>query len=175
MNAQRPPISILDEKIMACSFWTHLVCFMFMSIWFSTKCFTAFSVASFMSMWFSTQCLKSLSAHKCFNMCSKSHLPTHAVFFWLALPSCQPKCAPKLCHAGQPWHVHCILGYIYAMHFVWQGPPPGDEAWSTQPNDCQLLCFNCSFRFHLTLQHQLDQQRLAHQDQVAWNLVSKHQ
>ena len=113
MNAQRPPISILDEKIMACSFWTHLVCFMFMSIWFSTKCFTAFSVASFMSMWFSTQCLKSLSAPKCFNMCSKSHLPTHAVFFWLALPSCQPKCAPKLCHAGQPWHVHCILGYIY--------------------------------------------------------------
>ena len=39
------------------------------------------------------------------------------------------------------------------MHFVWQGPPPGDEAWSTQPNDCQLLCFNCSIRFHLTLQH----------------------
>ena len=112
-----------------------------------------------MSMWFSTQCLSSFSAPKCSNMCSKSHMSTMLHFFWLAVPSC----AQKLCHGGQPWHVHCILGYIYAMHFVLQEPPPGDdEAWSAQPNDCQP-CFNFSFRLHLTLEHQLDQQRLVHQ------------
>ena len=149
-----------------CSFWGHLVCFMLMSIWFSTKCFPAFSVASFMSMWFSTQCLKSFSAPKCFkHVFQITCVNPSCCFFGLHCQCCQPKyTAPKLCHGGQPWHVHCILGYIYAMHFVWQEPPPGDdEAWSTQPNDCQLLCFNSSFRFHLTLQHHLNQQRLAHQ------------
>ena len=152
-------ISSLDGKIMASGFWSHLVCFMFMSIWFSTKCFTAFSVASSMSMWFSTHCLNSFSAPRCFKHVFQITYVNHAAFFWLALPSC----APNLRHGGQPWHVHCILGYIYAMHFVLQEPPPGDdEAWSAQPNDCQP-CFNFSFRLHLTLEHQLDQQRLVHQ------------
>ena len=119
-----------------------------------------FQLSVSMSMWFSTQCLNSFSAPRCSNMCSKSHMSTMLHFFCL---QCQAACAQKLCHGGQPWHVHCILGYIYAMHFVWQEPPPrDDEAWSTQPNDCQL-CFNFSLRLHLTLQHQLNQQRLVHQ------------
>ena len=109
--------------------------------------------------WVQHTVLKFVLSTTMLQTCVPNHICQPCCIFWLAVPSC----AQKLCHGGQPWHVHCILGYIYAMHFVWQEPPPrDDEAWSTQPNDCQL-CFNFSFRLHLTLQHQLNQQRLVHQ------------
>jgi hypothetical protein len=113
-----------------------------------------------MSMWFSTQCLKSFSAPKCFkHVFQITFVNPCWIYFGLrcqaASPSVHQNCAMEDSHGM------CIAFWV--TYFVWQEPPPGDEAWSTQPNDCQLLCFNFSFRFHLTLQHHLDQQRLAHQ------------
>ena len=148
---------------MASSFWGHIVCFMFMSIWFSTMCFTAFSVVSFHVHVVQHTVLKFILSTKMFKHVFQITYVNHAAFFFGL--QCQAACAQKLCHGGQPWHVHCILGYIYAMHFVLQeqeAPPKDDEAWSTEPNECQP-CLNLSFRFQLTLQHQLDQQRLVHQ------------
>ena len=33
-----------------------------------------------------------------------------------SLPSCQPKCAPKLCHGGQPWHVATSWVLLHHIH-----------------------------------------------------------
>ena len=107
-------MSSLGEKIMASSFWSHIVCFMFMSIWFSTKCFTAFSGASFMSMWFSTWCLKSFSAPKCFkHVFQITCVNPCSIHCQAASPSVHQNCAMEdshgMCIAFWVTYMQCIL------------------------------------------------------------------
>ena len=119
---QKPPISSLDEKLMACSFWSHLVCFMFMSIWFSTKCFTAFSGASFHVHVVQHIVLKIILSTKVLQTCVPDHMCQPMLeFFGLhcqaASPSVHQNCAMEDSHGM--WLLHGFCCTISMMGTKW--------------------------------------------------------
>jgi hypothetical protein len=123
-----------------------------------------------MSMWFSTHCLNSFSAPRCFKHVFQITYVNHAAFFWLALPSR----APNLRHGGQPWHVHCILGYIYAMHFVLQETT---RRWWGMVSTTKWLPTMLQFLFQAPPNPGAPARpaKAGPPDILAWNLVSKNQ
>ena len=88
-------MSNVDGKIMASSFWSHIVCFMFMSIWFSTMCFTAFSIVSF-------------HVHVVQHTVLKFILSTK-VFKYVFQIICQPCCIFLACSAKLHMHKNCAM------------------------------------------------------------------
>ena len=100
-----------DGKITASSFWSHIVCFMFMSIWFSTMCFTAFSVVSFHVHVVQHAVLKFILSTKMFKHVFQITYVNHAAIFL----ACSAKLHVHKNCAMEDSHGMCIAFWVTYM------------------------------------------------------------